>query len=513
MLTETPKSIHTVSTGQTWTPSLKSLLFLFGGYFLLQAISRGLISETLGMDDAQEVLLAQKWSWGYGPQPPLYTWLVLLFGKVFGLSSFIMALLKNTLLFGIYLLTYLTARRITGSQLAAVTAAVALQFMPSVAYEAHRDLTHSILASLMVMATLFLFFQLQDPDLASSDTGATQSRIRVGSSSGWGTYLLLGLVGGLGILSKYNYAIFYVALILAGISQEKFRPAVLNIRAALALVISLLIAAPNLIWMKTHPDLAFASTFKFDFDSTHSLKGMAHGIGSWASTCVDQVGLLLVVFIAICWRDVFGRKLKISSNNIRLLLRLFVYSGAIIVAGILISGATNCRNRWLQPLVIPAPVLLAALLHEQLDRKRFKAILVLAGAVAIAVTIAAPGRILLTERLRKQENLNTPFQGLARQLQEPLAQSPQLYCNNPWFAGNLRLWFPNKILTAPPTSKVYPPAPGCTLVWDLTIKGSDAFVAQAAHLPGRTPEDAIYFEERLKYHHAKTVRVGVLKPL
>jgi len=512
MLTEASKSIQPGSTAQNGTPGFKSLLLVFGSYFLLQAIGRGLISETLGMDEAQEVLLGQRWSWGYGPQPPLYTWLVIVCAKGFGLSSFTMALLKNVLLFGIYLLTYATTRQITGSQIAAVAAAVALEFMPSVAYEAHRELTHSILASLMVMATLLLFLRLQRPGAAFPGTGATQIS-RIGQSRVSGTYILLGVVGGLGILSKYNYAIFYLALILAGISQKQFRPAVLNIRAALSLGITLLIAAPNLIWMKTHPDLAFASTNKFDFDPTHSFQGMARGIASWASTCVDQVGLLLLVFVVVCWRDVFARKLKISSDNVRLLLRLFIYSGAIIVAGILISGATSCRNRWLQPLVIPAPVLIAALFHEQLNRKRSKAILVLAGTVAVAVAIAHPGRILLTERLRKQESLNAPFRGMARQLKEPLAQSPLLYCNDAWFAGNLLLWFPDKTVTTPSASKMYPPAPGCTVVWDLSISRSKAFVAQAAHLARSTPEDAVYFEERLKYHHTKMMRVGVLKPL
>ena len=81
-----------------------------------------------------------------------------------------------------------------------------------------------------------------------------------------------------------------------------------------------------------------------------------------------------------------------------------------------------------------------------------------------------------------------------------------------WFAGNLRIWFPDKQLTAPATSKLYPPEARCTLVWDPSINRSTAFVTQAAHLVGRTPEEAIYFEERLKYHHTRTMRVGVLTP-
>src|SRR5216683_3026483 len=170
------------------------------------------------MDDAQESLLAQKWSWGYGPQPPLYTWLVIIFSNIFGLSSFTMALLKNALLFGIYLLTYFIARRMTRSHLVAVSAAVALQFMPSIAYEAHRELTHSILASFMVLATLLVFLRLRETDVwrvANDNEGTTPTQARslsgptISREAGWGDYLLLGVLGGLGMLSKYNYSIFY----------------------------------------------------------------------------------------------------------------------------------------------------------------------------------------------------------------------------------------------------------------------------------------------------------------
>ena len=204
------------------TPPWLGLLFIFGGYFLLQAISRGLITETLGMDDADQVLLAQKWNWGYGPQPPLYTWLVILFSKAFGLSSFTMALLKNALLFGIYTLTYFIARRLTASHTVALTAAVGLQFMPSIAYEAHRELTHSILASLMVLATLLVFLRLRQTDAprVTQTQGMSLSAPTISPEAGWGHYLLLGVLGGLGILSKYNYSIFYGALIIAALSSR-----------------------------------------------------------------------------------------------------------------------------------------------------------------------------------------------------------------------------------------------------------------------------------------------------
>ena len=548
---------------------VRTLLLVFAGYFLLQAISRGLISETLGMDDAQESLLAQKWRWGYGPQPPLYTWLVIMFSKVFGLSSFTMALLKNALLFGIYLLTYFIARRITHSQLVAVSAAAALEFMPSIAYEAHRELTHSILASFMVLATLLAFFRLQESDRVGRKTGA---------------YVLLGVLGGLGMISKYNYSIFYISLFMAALLVKSWRPAVLNLRAAGALGITLLIISPHLLWISDHPALAFSSAGKFDIDPTHSVKSMVHGVGSWASTCLDQAGILVLIFVLLCWREIFGRGFSkgfgmrkeraanapdlrsrpgstdlkgllspaLSSNpdflgtsigegeetartmaaqpgalgqgeasaplvaarldGLKLLVRMFIFSGAIIVLGIIISGATNCRNRWLQPLVIPAPILVAAWCQQQLSRRRLKIILLLAVAIAGVVAIAAPGRILLTDRFRKGEALNTPFKDLADQLKQPLANVPILYCAETAMAGNLRIWFPDKIITAPATTNLHPPSFPCALVWDPSMRGSAPFLAGAAHLTGSSPASAIYVEERLKYHQSKTMRLGLLRP-
>jgi 4-amino-4-deoxy-L-arabinose transferase-like glycosyltransferase len=496
-----------VSVNPPVVPDRRTLFLIFVGYFLLQAISRGLISETLGMDDAEQALLAQGWSWGYGPQPPLYTWLVMIVVKVIGLSSFSMALLKNVLLFGIYVLTYFVGRRVTGSHAAATAAAVALQFMPSIAYEAHRELTHSILASFIVLLTLLVFLRL-----GPTDEPAESGHGRKTISAGWGWYIILGMLGGLGIVSKYNYSIFLVGLALAALIRKSWRPIVLNWRAAAALVITLLIIAPNLIWMKNHPDLAFGSVGKFNIDSAHRLTSIVHGIGSWTSTSLDQVGILLVVFAILFWRGLFSRRLTLPTEKARFLLATLCCIGAIILLGIVISGATNARNRWLQPLIIPAPILVVSICQAQLNARRLKAILGLGGAVALGVAVAAPGRILLTERLGKLEGLNAPYRKLGHDLNGPLERVSMIYCPETALAGNIRIWFPEKKVTAPMTAKTYPLIFPYAVVWDTANSRSAAFVAGATNLTANSLSQATYVEEIQKYHHTRTMRLGVLCP-
>src|SRR6185295_14893429 len=149
-------------------------------YFALQVVGRVVLSPSADLDESEQLVLTQKLSWGYNSQPPLYTWLQFFAFQLFGVSIFSLALLKNLFLLGTYVFTYLNARALARSHAAGVAAAAALLFIPQIAWESQRDLTHSVLASMFAGATLFCFLQLH-------------SRRTVGR------YALLGLCAGLGV--------------------------------------------------------------------------------------------------------------------------------------------------------------------------------------------------------------------------------------------------------------------------------------------------------------------------
>src|SRR5438477_1645727 len=107
----TPVSLGTRLPGHSalarFSPPTRAQLFLLLALcFAAQAVLRGLVSEVAGIDDVDQILRAQLWSWGYGPQPPLYTWLTKIFLGTFGYNTFALALLKETLVFGIFAFVY-----------------------------------------------------------------------------------------------------------------------------------------------------------------------------------------------------------------------------------------------------------------------------------------------------------------------------------------------------------------------------------------------------------------------
>lgn len=473
-------------------PSQAQFIFLLLGYFVFQAISRGLISETLGVDDAEQVLLAQRWDWGYGPQPPFYTWLVLMFTGVLGWSTFTMALLKNLLLFGLYVATYFTARKLARSHVVAVVATVALQFMPSVAWEAERELTHSILASAMVMTTILVFVTMK-PDR-------------------WRGYILLGLCAGFGTISKYNYAVLFAGLLLGALTLPNWRPLVLNRRMLVTWGVILLVIGPNLVWALHNKDLATASVYKFKIAPSHTPFTFVRGLASWGQTCLEQIAPVMGVFALLFWKSI-GRLARPTSEGERVLWRMFIAIAALIGIGVCAFAVTYAHNRWLQPIMVPTPLLLVLIWRDCLDALRIKIILVLGAIITLVVAVGASGRVLLTEPLHKYEILNAPYRPLAADIKDAFSKSDYIFANERWLAGNLRIWYPQKGMTIPEMTELFAPSTNCILVWDASRDNPKLLIQTAEKETGQKFGAPQYFEERMKYHHTNTMRLGIMFPL
>lgn len=473
-------------------PTRRQFLVLLLGYFGLHVLLRGLVSETAGIDDVDQILRAQIWSWGYGPQPPLYTWLMKVFLGVFGFNIFAVTLLKESLLFASYLLAYANARWLTRSHLCGLAAAAALQLMPSVFWESHRELTNTILASALVLAVIYLFLRLKSDD--------------------WRTYALLGVAAGLGILSKYNFLIVYVALMLAALSLKEFRPLALNRKMLLAVLITAAICAPHLLWVWRHPDLAFSSVYKLRILETQSWWiSVWAGLKKWSLVIIAHLGPLVLIFYLIFWKS--ARRVAIKSAEQKLLCNTLVWMLSLVTVSILLFRVTGFRDRYVQPLFIWLPILLVSLVHKELTADRLRVLLGLATAVAGVVLILAPGRLLLTESLKKNELLNTPFRAFARDLRPTLESTSSIVAENHALGGNLRLWYPHKLVVDAEVQALFPRInENCVLVWDATINPTPPkkLLGLAAALAGNEATAQIWsFQEPLKYHRYRTMRVGV----
>src|SRR5262249_8997649 len=154
-------------------------------------------------------------------------------------------------------------------------------FIPQIAWDSQRDLTHSVLASTLTMATLFAFFRL----------GARRTTL---------AYVAFGLCAGLGMLAKFNYLLFFFGLLLAALSLRQFRAVVLDRKMLLAVFLILILFTPTGLWILDHRDLTFQSSFKFAVNQSHDwFSGVCSGLLSVAKCTATFLGPLTLAYLLI----------------------------------------------------------------------------------------------------------------------------------------------------------------------------------------------------------------------
>ncbi|MCC7408320.1 MAG: glycosyltransferase family 39 protein [Phycisphaeraceae bacterium] len=410
-------------------PTPRQCLALLLLYFALHVLVRYLLSSTsLEVDEAEQFILSQRWSWGYSTQPPLYTWLQTPILRGLGVSVLSLSILKHVLLLSVYVLTYANAHRLIGTHRGGLAAAASLLFIQEFAWDPHRDLTHTILALTAINATLLCFLRVVE-----------HRRRR--------DYLLLGLFAALSLLSKYNSSFFLVGLLLAAISVPSYRGVVLDRRMLLAAAALLVTFAPHAVWLWRNPDLALMTSYKLRVADA-GLNSL--GLGRLGLTLFRIFGPMLVLHCFLFSRWSTDGPRPVPPANIQLMLRTAIVVILLIVAALLIFRVTNVRSRWVAPSLVFLPILSVALHARCLDARRVRIILALAGAVMLVVLTGAATRLVWSGRVTSyRAGVTLPYAELADQMRPHLEGLPFVLTDSLIPAGNLGLNLPGP-LYAPP---------------------------------------------------------------
>ena len=188
---------------------------------------RLLLSTALTADDAREAVLAQSLQWGYqARQPPLYNWLA---GRAFrlarprppradapqvrGRSSSPSARVPGR------------APGPDGSASRHLRRFSFLLIVP-ISWTIHEALTHSV-------------------TVIAACAGTVYALLRLDAAPGPRAYAGLGLAVGLGLLSKFTYVLFLVALVLAALTLERFRARLLRPAILITALVAIASSPPS----------------------------------------------------------------------------------------------------------------------------------------------------------------------------------------------------------------------------------------------------------------------------
>jgi len=395
-------------------------------YFFLNALTQFITSKTADLDQSEQFILSQTLAFGYGAQPPLYTYIVYLLFKLTGPTLATLLALKAMLLsflVWVFITTGKVLKFTLWQQLIMVASVV---FIPQFIWESQRDLTHSVLATTIAATTLLQI-------------------IRTEREKSIENYMLLGLLIGVGLISKYNYAIFIVSLFFSLLLVSPYRLILFNPQAIIALLIAMIISTPHILWAVNNPEIAMESTQKLQQESGNLWTGL------------NRAGISAIAFLSPLW--IFATILLTGStkNKLRLtakfedgrfLLILLVVILLIIGLFVTVTGAQQIKDRWYQPLLFFIPIVVG-LFSESVNQKLKHAYLYIAVFIALIVSMILPARTIFADTFNKFSRPNFPYPALIQMIENSINQPSFVIAETNLAGGNARPFFPKAVIHVP----------------------------------------------------------------
>lgn len=387
------------------------------------------IREGTSFDGAEQLLYTQYLDFGYGrSQPPLYTWLLLLFQEIFGVSIFAENLLKYILIGVAFSATQSAASKIWNNRLAGVLSAATYLLVPEIIWEMQRNYAHSVLLLTLTALMFTRYFVLLD----------NKSAINYATYGG-----LLGLM----LLSKYNSAIIIGALALSDVLIMRRTGAFGNFKIIISISIAILVTLPHFIWAISHlKNIIYLSGSFSIAPSNDHVQNLIDGLVAFAAASVGLLAFLIcTLFFSNGWRatiDFFTPRLKLIRNPTSVVFMTAVLFLFITLAFTLFASATNIRPRWLLPAVVPFAISLGGLVAKTEARsvRRFLS----TGAVVVVLTSIG----LFVEEFRPNARTAFDYNSLENDMSRSLSMDAVVFSEYQIFA-NLRLSDRNLILVDP----------------------------------------------------------------
>ena len=334
-----------------------------------------LLARSLPLDVVSDGLAwGHEWQWGYYKHPPLPSWAVEAFFDIFGdIGPF---LLSQLCIAATYIFVFVLGHEIIGAR----QAALGTLLLVGVYYFSipTPEFNHNVAQMPVWAAACLCYFQAWQTE-----------RMR------W--WLALGVVAGLGLLTKYSTAVLLLVMLVHFVKVRGWRGALFSAGAWLAAAVCLLIISMHLRWLFDNgfPTLHYAA----------ARAGAAPGVGNrfivplkfLAAQGIDVAPAFLLAWIS-------GLRATKAANNsdtrLHFLLWMTLGPPAATALGSLIAGM-GVRDMWGAPMwnLIGLVIVFGAVE----SRRRVKPTWLIAGA-AVLFGIALSGFVLANVVVPEREN-------------------------------------------------------------------------------------------------------------
>ena len=328
---------------------IKKPLFWLLIYLIVHFLIRMLFSQTLQVDDSEQIDHAQNLLLGYPiPQPPLYSWLSWSMFQILGTGLLALTLLKYTIISLTFWFTWLVSGQLFQHIQTRYIATFSYLLIPSFAWHMHQGFTHTILLGFGIILSLHALLSIKNNPSAKN-------------------YIYLGLSLGIGLMAKYSFLLFMVPLLISAVTVAPFRKIIINQKILLSIGVFILVIGPHAYWLTQHFQEIFLSIDqKLNVTSDNLLFDRIKSVGQFTGAAIAFVVPFLLIFIINSWRKIFNIDKQASKDDSTLLLNRFYL--IILVSVILLSifvSMPHFKVRWFHPLMMIFPLWILARIERK----------------------------------------------------------------------------------------------------------------------------------------------------
>ena len=343
---------------QDFDPGTGVLLLILGALTLARLAALVLSPSELGFDEAQYWAWSRNFAFGYFTKPPLIAWVIGLETEICGSGAACVRSASPIFHLATALVLAGLARKLYGPATGFWTG-IFYAILPGIAVSSFLITTDVFLLFFWSVALACLISYVEKPSLFSA--------------------LGFAVATGIGLYAKYAMIYLPVLVIVAAIALPNVRRAVLRVEAAIALILILLLIAPNLWWNATNGFATFEHT-SGNIGWSIAKLNVRHGLEFLGA----QFGVVgPVVFGAMINALVLGARTEAPQTD-----RLLLWLSWPILLAITVQGFLSQANVNWGATAYPAGVILAtALVVRHRWRFFFVANLLVCGVIAAAILV------------------------------------------------------------------------------------------------------------------------------
>ncbi|MFS4467641.1 glycosyltransferase family 39 protein [Maribacter sp. 2210JD10-5] len=379
--------------------------------------------SAMELEDAEQAYYSQWLRWGYDDQPPLYTWLQFGVNRIFGVSKFSFSLLRGLIFSSILIALHRLAKHTLSNSAKAELSVLCFALVPVFMDFTFRRLSHTSLLCLLIVSS-FLIIQ----------------RLTVKKSIL--NYSVLGLLIGLGMLSKYNYVLFLGALMLSVLFDRNLRQLIVHRYFVVTMLLAALLVAPHFYWL-LGPEgyleiLKESVVLKVESSNPNTIP-VVTPLFSYTMTMIKLIGILGVgLLVAFLFK-----KLKFITFKKNWFSKFFWAQLVVLALFFIVLNIQKVEPRWLLPLFLPFSIVLMRTIDFKSIEKWSRFGFVLFLIVIFGQTVRTP----IEKVLDIPSSVHFGFEPVSDKLNSNYPEKEWIL-PNVTYGGNVRILNPQKEIFA-----------------------------------------------------------------